>query len=105
MIINEKKYVLVILIKRDASLFLPYYKVDLIGKIDQVQTQQNNVIIALLTSLHYRLTLIENKLLTLEQQILNKDLNKLFTGTLVTLVPRRKSNTCSFLTYSQENSK
>lgn len=45
------------------------YKINLTGKNDQIQTQQNNIIIALLTSLHYRLTVIENKLLILEQQI------------------------------------
>lgn len=43
-----------------------YYKLDLPGKIDQIQTQQNNIIIALLTFLHYRLTVLENKLLTIE---------------------------------------
>lgn len=90
-----------------------YYKVDLLDKIDRVETQQNNTIIALLTSIHYKLTILENKLLSIEQNLsettsnqnwkealenFNKDLNKLSTEHIVS---QRQPKTYSFLTYQE----
>lgn len=46
-----------------------YYKVDVTGKSYKILIQQKNTIIALLTSLHHRVTLVENKLLTIEQNL------------------------------------
>lgn len=87
------------------------------GKSDQIHAQQNNTIIVLLTSLHYRLTVLENRLLSTEQQVqgangsidwkealenINKDLSKLSTGNIVA---RQQPKTYSFLTYNPDLSK
>lgn len=71
-----------------------YCNLEVTENRDQILIQQNNTIIALLASLHHRLTLLENKLLQVETQIqkttqatkwkesidnLTKDLSKLST--------------------------
>lgn len=90
-----------------------YYKIDLPDKSDQIWTQQNNTIHALLTYLYYRITLLENKLLKIEQLLintsasqsskealenLNKDLNKL---SIEHVVSKRQLETYSFLIYPE----
>lgn len=91
-----------------------YYKIDLNKKSDQIHSQENNTILALLASLHHRLTLIETKLITLEQQIqgstsqdwktsleiLTKDIQKLSIDSPIKKAP----SIYSFLTYNQNQS-
>lgn len=48
-------------------------KVDLTEKNDQIQTQQNNTIIALLMSLHHRITLVKNKIINIERILTGVD--------------------------------
>lgn len=90
-----------------------YYKIDLPRKADQIQIQENNTIIALLTSLHHRITQLENRVFKIEHILiganqlkdwnqtidnLNKDLSKLSTRGIVR---RRLPPSYSFLIYQQ----
>lgn len=92
-----------------------YSNVSLVNQGDQVLVQQNNTILALLTSLHYRLTVLETQLLTLENHIykdthtsnlketlesINKDLSKLSLGKTVI---RQQPTTYKFLTYKTQD--